>query len=72
MGLLVSSAKAPLTNECVCVVCICLFYVVSLYAVLCFAVAATIYVRYTDSDFRIMQDSDGEYFVYTRPVFSRL
>lgn len=33
---------------------------------------ASIYARYIDADFRIMQDVDGEFFVYTRPVFSRL
>jgi hypothetical protein len=25
-------------------------------------------VRYADDDFRIVQDIDGEYFVYTRPI----
>lgn len=34
--------------------------------------SASIYLRYIDEDFRVMQDLDGEYFVYTRPVFSRL
>ena len=33
---------------------------------------ASLYARFVDKDFRIMQDQDGEYFVYTRPVFSRL
>jgi hypothetical protein len=36
------------------------------------AASASIYLRYVDEDFRVMQDLDGEYFVYTRPVFSRL
>eukprot|EP01031_Cornospumella_fuschlensis_P036883 gene36883-44746_t len=31
---------------------------------------ATIRVRYIDEDFRVMEDSDGELFVYTRPVFT--
>jgi hypothetical protein len=32
---------------------------------------AQLLLRYVDSDFRIVQDIDGEYFVYTRPVVSR-
>ena len=31
-----------------------------------------IFLRYVDEDFRVMQDNDGEFFVYTRPVFSRI
>lgn len=31
---------------------------------------ANIRIRYADSDFRVMEDSAGEYFVYTRPVYS--
>lgn len=30
-----------------------------------------VYVNYVDKDFRIVQDIDGEYFVYTRPVVPR-
>ena len=30
-----------------------------------------VFVKYLDDDFRIVQDIDGEYFVYTRPVVSR-
>lgn len=30
-----------------------------------------VFVTYLDDDFRIVQDIDGEYFVYTRPVVSR-
>lgn len=33
------------------------------------APTATIKVRYADGDFRVMEDLDGELFVYTRPVF---
>ena len=33
---------------------------------------AKLFVKYIDKDFRVVQDEDGEYFVYTRPVFSRL
>ena len=36
------------------------------------APTASIFVRYVDEDIRVMQDGDGEYFVYSRPVFSRL
>lgn len=32
----------------------------------------TVRTVYLDKDFRIIQDIDGEYFVYTRPVVSRL
>lgn len=32
---------------------------------------AKVYINYADKDFRIVQDIDGEYFVYTRPVVSR-
>lgn len=32
---------------------------------------AQLYLRYLDDDFRIVEDIDGEYFVYTRPVVSR-
>ena len=32
--------------------------------------SAMIKVRYADETFRVMEDSAGEYFVYTRPVFS--
>jgi hypothetical protein len=35
------------------------------------AATCKVYVQYVDSDFRIVQDDDGEYFVYTRPVVSR-
>lgn len=30
-----------------------------------------VYINYVDDDFRIVQDIDGEYFVYTRPVVPR-
>lgn len=30
-----------------------------------------VYINYVDKDFRIVQDIDGEYFVYTRPVVPR-
>ena len=30
-----------------------------------------IYINYADKDFRIVQDIDGEFFVYTRPVVPR-
>jgi len=30
-----------------------------------------VYINYADDDFRIVQDGDGEYFVYTRPVVPR-
>uniref|UniRef100_A0A7R9WR40 Plastid lipid-associated protein/fibrillin conserved domain-containing protein n=1 Tax=Craspedostauros australis TaxID=1486917 RepID=A0A7R9WR40_9STRA len=30
-----------------------------------------VFVKYVDDDFRIVQDGDGEYFVYTRPVVPR-
>jgi hypothetical protein len=30
---------------------------------------ATIAIKYADSDFRVMEDSDGELFVYTKPVY---
>jgi hypothetical protein len=30
-----------------------------------------VYINYLDKDFRIVQDIDGEYFVYTRPVVPR-
>lgn len=30
-----------------------------------------VYINYADKDFRIVQDIDGEYFVYTRPVVPR-
>jgi len=30
-----------------------------------------VFIKYLDTDFRIVQDIDGEYFVYTRPVVSR-
>eukprot|EP00601_Ochromonadales_sp_CCMP2298_P018823 CAMPEP_0173304792 /NCGR_PEP_ID=MMETSP1143-20121109/19636_1 /TAXON_ID=483371 /ORGANISM="non described non described, Strain CCMP2298" /LENGTH=316 /DNA_ID=CAMNT_0014245641 /DNA_START=33 /DNA_END=980 /DNA_ORIENTATION=- len=33
------------------------------------AAVATIKIRYSDEDFRIMEDVDGEMFIYTRPVF---
>jgi hypothetical protein len=33
--------------------------------------ACRIYMRYVDDDFRIAQDTSGDYFVYTRPVFPR-
>jgi len=36
------------------------------------AATATVWLRFVDKDFRVMQDLDGEYFVYTRPVFSRI
>lgn len=35
------------------------------------AATCKVYVQYLDPDFRIVQDMDGEYFVYTRPVVSR-
>mmetsp|Transcript_4201 Transcript_4201/g.5817 ORF Transcript_4201/g.5817 Transcript_4201/m.5817 type:complete len:309 (+) Transcript_4201:75-1001(+) len=33
------------------------------------AATATLQIKYLDDDFRIMEDSDGELFVYTKPVF---
>ena len=30
-----------------------------------------VYINYVDPDFRIVQDIDGEFFVYTRPVVPR-
>ena len=33
---------------------------------------AQLLLKYVDDDFRIVQDVDGEYFVYTRPVVSRV
>lgn len=30
-----------------------------------------VFVKYLDDDFRIVQDIDGEFFVYTRPVVPR-
>lgn len=33
------------------------------------AATATIQIRYADADFRVMEDSDGELFVYSKPVF---
>lgn len=27
-----------------------------------------VFVKYSDEDFRIVEDIDGEYFIYTRPV----
>lgn len=35
------------------------------------AAKAQLLLKYIDDDFRIVQDVDGEYFVYTRPVVSR-
>lgn len=35
------------------------------------AATCKVFVRYLDGDFRIVQDVDGEYFVYTRPVVPR-
>eukprot|EP00529_Nitzschia_sp_RCC80_P031749 CAMPEP_0113479328 /NCGR_PEP_ID=MMETSP0014_2-20120614/21248_1 /TAXON_ID=2857 /ORGANISM="Nitzschia sp." /LENGTH=371 /DNA_ID=CAMNT_0000372613 /DNA_START=217 /DNA_END=1332 /DNA_ORIENTATION=+ /assembly_acc=CAM_ASM_000159 len=35
------------------------------------AAICSVFIRYLDDDFRIVQDIDGEYFVYTRPVISR-
>lgn len=31
----------------------------------------SVYIRYVDDDFRIVQDVSGDYFVYTRPVIRR-
>ena len=36
------------------------------------AAKAQLLLKYVDDDFRIVQDVDGEYFVYTRPVVSRI
>lgn len=36
------------------------------------APTCSIKTKFLDDDFRVMQDLDGEYFVYTRPVVSRL
>lgn len=36
------------------------------------APTATLFLKYVDDNFRIVQDVDGEYFVYTRPVVPRL
>jgi len=33
------------------------------------AATASIAIKYSDADFRVMEDSDGELFVYTRPVY---
>jgi hypothetical protein len=35
------------------------------------AATCSVFVKYLDQDFRIVQDIDGEYFVYTRPVVPR-
>ena len=35
------------------------------------AATCSVVVKYLDKDFRIVQDIDGEYFVYTRPVVPR-
>jgi hypothetical protein len=35
------------------------------------AATCKVFVKYVDEDFRIVQDIDGEYFVYTRPVVPR-
>lgn len=35
------------------------------------AATCKVFVKYVDDDFRIVQDIDGEYFVYTRPVVPR-
>ncbi|KAL3930603.1 MAG: hypothetical protein SGBAC_011693 [Bacillariaceae sp.] len=35
------------------------------------AATCSVFVKYLDKDFRIVQDIDGEYFVYTRPVVPR-
>ena len=35
------------------------------------AATAKLYLRYVDDDFRVMEDIDGEFFVYSRPVVSR-
>eukprot|EP00980_Cylindrotheca_fusiformis_P013848 scaffold3596_cov126-Cylindrotheca_fusiformis.AAC.6 len=35
------------------------------------AATCKVFVKYLDDDFRIVQDIDGEYFVYTRPVVPR-
>ena len=35
------------------------------------AATCKVFVKYLDKDFRIVQDIDGEYFVYTRPVVPR-
>jgi hypothetical protein len=35
------------------------------------AATAKLYLRYVDDDLRVMQDIDGEYFVYSRPVVTR-
>jgi len=35
------------------------------------AATCSVSIKYVDSDFRIVQDIDGEYFVYTRPVVPR-
>lgn len=31
----------------------------------------SVQLKYVDDDFRIVEDKDGELFVYSRPVFSR-
>ena len=33
---------------------------------------ATIKIRYSDHDFRIMEDIDGDLFVYTRPAYKEV
>lgn len=35
------------------------------------AATCKVFVKYLDKDFRVVQDIDGEYFVYTRPVVPR-
>jgi hypothetical protein len=35
------------------------------------AATCRVFVKYVDEDFRVVQDIDGEYFVYTRPVVPR-
>jgi hypothetical protein len=35
------------------------------------AATCKVFVKYVDNDFRIVQDIDGEFFVYTRPVVPR-
>lgn len=35
------------------------------------AASCRVFVKYVDSDFRIVEDSSGEFFVYTRPVVPR-
>ena len=34
------------------------------------APTCSVFLKYLDDDMRVVQDVDGEYFVYTRPVYT--